>query len=310
MVELVLRGDAPRGPTPACSVVVPVLDGGPRLVALVEAVLSQRITGGVEVLLADSGSRDGATDEARRRGPAVRAFDVRGPYNHGLVRSALVRAARGPRVALLSQDSVPRTRHYLRRLGAPLDDPSVAGTFARQVARPGADPLVVATLRRWTPPPEQVPRRRRQLGPGAALDALPPRARIRLAAFDNVGSMVRRERVLEVPFPESDFGEDLRWGAEVLRRGWALIYVPEAVTEHHHDPSLWESLRRDRANHAMLRRRFGLHAVAGPVEVLRALPSGLLEDAHEAGPLWALRGVPRRVGALAGQWAGGRWGAP
>ncbi len=304
MSELLTERTPPsEDTTPAVSVAVPVLDGGERLVLLAEALRAQVVAAGpVEVLLADSGSRDGATERAAAVCRA-RVFDVApGRFDHGLVRGALVEAARAPLVALFSQDAIPQGPRYLEPLAAPCAEPEVAGAHARQVPRPGADPLQAAALARWTPDlPE--PCAIRRLPPGAA--SLPPGERMRLARFDNVASMVRRCDAVALPFPSRAFGEDLAWGWAALEAGHALAYVPRAVVEHSHTPTLPEVYRRNVAAHVQAHREFGLRAVRGPRDGLLALLAGIPEDLRNGGVTWAIRGVPRRAAALMGQWRGG-----
>lgn len=291
---------------PAISVAVPVLDGGPRLVALVRAVLDQVVGAGpVELLLADSGSADGAVERAAALAPTVRLFDVApGWFDHGLVRTELVRAARSPLVALLSQDAVPLGRRYLEALAAPFRVGDVAGATARQVPRPGADALVRAALEAWTPAVSGPPFLVRRLPPGG--EGLAPAERMRLARHDNVGSMVRRCHVLAHPFPSRPFGEDLAWGWAVLQAGLALAYVPTAEVEHSHEPTLRTTFARHRASHRQARAEFGLVAVPNPVAGALALLSGVPADLRAGGARGAIIGLPRRAAALMGQWMGGR----
>ncbi len=298
----------PRGGQPAISVAVPVLDGGPRLVALVRAVLDQVVEAGpVEILLADSGSKDGAVLEASGLDEAIRVFDVAPDgFDHGLVRTELVRAARGPLVALLSQDAVPRGRRYLEALAAPFVHGDVAGATARQVARPGADVLVCAALEAWTPPAVDRPYLVRRLPPGGP--DLAPAERMRLARHDHVGAMVRRCHVLAHPFPARPFGEDLAWGWTALNAGFALAYVPTAEVEHSHEPTWRRTFERNRAAHRQARAEFGLVAVQGPLSGALALLTGVPADLRVGGPRAALVGLPRRAAALLGQWMGAREG--
>lgn len=302
--DLLHSRTAPAGPAPAISVVIPVLDGGERLVDLSRAILRQRVHAGpVEVLFADSGSSDGATERAAEVVDG-RILDVtRGQFDHGLVRAALVREARAPLVALFTQDAVPQGTRMLEALAAPFALPEVAGAHARQVARPGADPLLVATLRRWTPELD-VPFVVRRLPPGG--ESLPPRERMRLARFDNVASMVRRCIAVALPFPRSQFGEDVSWGWSALRAGHGLAYVPQAVVEHSHEPSLRTVYARNVASHRQASHEFGLQAVRGVPDGVLALIAGLPDDLRDGGPLWAVRGLPRRAAALLGQWRGAR----
>jgi rhamnosyltransferase len=297
-------------PAPRIAVAIPALNGGDRLLELLDAVHNQAVgEGGLEVLLADSQSDDGSIAEARRRFPALRLFTVeRSRFNHGLVRTAMVEAARAGRVALFSQDAVPVGSRYLGSMAAALDDERVAGVYARQVPRPGADPLVRATLQHWTPDPGDdagAGALHRALPSGTLLASLPPRERMQLARFDNVGSMVRAEVVARIPFPARPFGEDLAWGASVLAAGLRLAYLPTACVEHHHDPLISETFRRNRLAHFQAREEFGLHSVPDLRHLARALVAGVPADL-EKGTIWALRGLPRRGAALLGQWAGAR----
>ena len=309
MTELLTEcSQATGGAEPVVSAAVPVLDGGDRLAALVRALREQRGTGGpVEILLADSGSRDGAVDRLRDLDPQLRIFEVApGAFDHGLVRSALVRAARAPLVALLSQDAVPRDHACLAQLMAAFDTPEVVGAYARQIPRDGADPLVAATLTRWTPPGSRIEYRR--LRPDQGWTTLSGEERMNLARFDNVCSMVRRDALLQRPFPAADFGEDILWGAQVIQGGGVLAYVPGAQVVHSHEPRLLQTFLRHRAAHHQAARDFDLRAVPSLFALGQALLTGLPGDLQDGGLAWAVRGLPRRSAALLGQWAGGRAG--
>lgn len=287
------------GPPPAVSAVVPVLDGGPRLLTLLDALLTQDVAP-VEAVLVDSGSTDGAVEEAARRWPALRVFAVdRACFDHGLVRSEGVLRARAELVALFSQDAVPLGARCLRRLMAAFEDPRVAGAMARQVPRPGADPGVSGALHRWTPAGATIQVRE-------ATKSLDPSERMGAARFDNVGSMVRRSVIEALPFPARPFGEDLAWGEAALSAGHRLVYVPGALVEHHHDAGLRETYRRHRSAHRQAAQEFGLRAVPSLGALPGAWLAGLPTDAADGGLPWVVRGAPRRLAALLGQWAGGR----
>lgn len=309
-----LRPLAPRGAAqqeeapPQVSVCIPSLDGGERLVELVRAVLSQAdssANGGLEVLVADSGSKDEGFAEVRALPGPVRCFGVAPRrFNHGLVRNELARQARAPLVAFFSQDAVPLPG-CIAELQSTFEDPCVAGAYARQVARPGADALVRATLERWTPAGEAT--QIQQLGT-ADWAALPPLDKMRMARFDNVGSMLRAELLRGRPFDEVEFGEDIAWGAAMIRAGHAIAYVPTAAVEHSHALGLRGSLKRHRLAHIQARRDFGLRAVPSLGALGRALAEGVPADLRKGGALGALRGLPTRAAALTGQWLGGRKG--
>jgi len=311
---LLIEHDVPAGrlskPTPAIAAAVPTLNGGPRLLKLLDVLFGQQLgSAELEVLVADSQSEDGSLEQVRRRFPGIRLFTVeRQRFNHGLVRSALVQAARAPLVAMFSQDAVPVGEHYLTSMAAALDEEHIAGVYARQVPRGDADPLVREMLNRWTPPAaDGAPSGPivRSLARDQQLHALSPQQQMQLARFDNVASMVRAEVVRSLPFPARDFGEDIAWGARVLTAGMSLAYLPTARVEHHHDPMISETFRRNRLAHRQAHSEFGLHSVPDLRHLALALLAGVPGD-FKQGPMWALRGLPRRGAALLGQWAGAR----
>ncbi|MCK6527384.1 glycosyltransferase [Myxococcota bacterium] len=300
-------------PSPAIGVVVPVRDGGERLRGLLAALGRQRGIGPVEVLVVDSGSRDGSVAAARGAGARVFALDGE-PFHHARVRNAAIARSRAPLVAMLTQDAVPRGETFLADLAAAvLRDDRVAGSYGRQVPRPGADPYSQAEIARWTPdgPPEV----RVAPSPGA-LGALSPAERYALCRFDDVASCVRRADWERVPLPDVPFGEDVAWAAEVLAAGRAIAYAPAAVVEHSHEPGFRALRARNRAGHRLLAERFGLVAVPGLASIPPAWLSGLAPSAALAArarpgaPAAAARLWVRRswhdLGTLIGQWEGAR----
>lgn len=295
-------------PAPVVSVCVPVLDGGERLNELVDALLCQRadFPDGLEVLLADSGSQDGAFRLALERHPQVRGFAVAPRrFNHGLVRNEMGKLARGQLLAFLSQDAIPQPGCLTKLAQTLAEDPELAGVYARQVARPSADPLVQRRLEKWTPQGSEPVRQELS---NQSWEQQSPREKMRVARFDNVCSMLRGDLLAESPFEEVDFGEDILWGAAMIRSGRAIAYVPGAIVEHSHKPEFRASFERNLAAHIQASRDFGLDAVPNLRDLPSALLSGVPADLEAGGPAWAMKGIPRRAAELAGQWLGGRRG--
>ncbi len=305
--------DRERPVDPAISVVIPVLDGGVRLGHALDALRRQHTTGAVELVVVDSGSRDGSRERAL--GAGARLFELAGPFGHGRTRNDAVAVARAPVVVLLSQDAVPRGEAFLETLTGPLRrDPRLAGAYARQVPPPGADPLVRAALERWTP--AGVDRRLPALSPAAAR-RLDPAALVRRCRFDDVASCVRRAVWERHPFPDLPFGEDVVWARDVLLAGHELLYRAAAEVEHAHVGGARAAYRRDRAAHELLARHFGLRTVPHPAAGVAAWIVGWGSDWRDLRaqgvpprrrPVGLVRGARRRAGALAGQLLGGRAG--
>ena len=156
----------------------------------------------------------------------------------------------------------------------------LAGAFARQAPRPDADPLTRRDLLSWVaagPEPRSV-----FIDP-ARYQALAPLERYRLSAFDDVASAVRRELLLAHPFVATRFGEDLEWGQRMLKLGYGLAYVPEAVVVHSHPRTAVGVFRRNYLGHRQLQRLFGFRSVPDFPRFLRACVGAIASDLRTLG---------------------------
>ena len=246
------------------SVVIPTWNGGPRFITLLEALAAQDVEGGLELVVIDSGSRDGTAEAAAAAGAYV--FRIpQAEFNHGAARNRAIQRARGEIVCLLTQDAVPLWPDYVRRLAGAFDDPAVDGAYARQVARPDCDPLLAERLRLWMA--SRAEREVHALAPGdpaaarARFEALLPMERYLASAFDNVASAVRRSTWERHPFPARSFGEDVAWAREVLLGGGTLVFEPSAAVEHSHRIDMLREARRIYCDHRNLMELFGLQNV-------------------------------------------------
>lgn len=229
---------------PRASVLIPTHRPGPRIQQVLAAIFAQQPAPGLdfEVVIVDSGS---PTADVER----IRAFPVRleqipkAAFGHGRTRNLLAQLARGDLLLYLSQDAEPAAPDWLRRLVAPLDDPHVAGAYARQIPRPDADPLIRFFLAHtYGPRPA-----RRQLRHSQ-------RVRIEDIFFSNVSSAIRRDVWQRFPFRgDIIMSEDQYWAYDVLRAGYHVVYEPCAQVYHSHNYSLRSIFRRNWQSGASLR---------------------------------------------------------
>jgi rhamnosyltransferase len=299
--------------------VIPTKDGGLRFLSLLERLARQDIDGGIELLVIDSGSRDGTPEAAQRAGARVERIAPE-EFQHGATRNRALALTTSERIALLTQDALPTSDDYLTQLFAALDDARVDGAWARQVPRPDCDPIMRERLRGW--PGTSTEPRVATLAPGdpaaarAAFDALPPLERYQRCLFDNVAACVRRSTWERIPFPPLPFGEDVAWARAVLLAGGSLAYRPTAVVEHSHRVALAREFRRIRADHANLCELFGLRLVDSWSAVWRG---ALGQRRHYArclaatpnlGPLaraaWNAYAAPYALAETAAQYLGAR----
>ena len=151
------------------------------------------------------------------------------------------------------QDALPASDDWLDKLTAPLRaSPMLPASFCRQQPRPNATALTKRYLDAWvaaSPTSRSV-----TLTSPDELDRLDPLARLRLCAFDNVCSCIRRSVWQQIPFADTPIAEDIEWGRAVLLAGYRLDYVADAVVLHSHDRSARYEFARTYVLHRRLLR--------------------------------------------------------
>jgi rhamnosyltransferase len=297
---------------PDVSVVIPTRDGLPFLKDALSMVRAQRTHRRVEIVAVDSGSRDGTLDVLHEHRARVTSIDPRA-FNHGLTRNAGAAIARGEFLVLLSQDAVPADDEWLEALLAPLERPSVAGVYARQVPRPDAPALDQRGVRQWITGAGEG---RIQSLARVPADAAPdPFSRYQLCCFDHVCGATRREVWSRFPYLEAAFGEDLEWGKRVIEAGMELVYEPRARVMHSHDRSLAYEFARTYACHHRLHELFGVCTAPRLLDALRnAARAGISDMAYawrnERQPVERARATLRAPAAALlsnlAQWRGAR----
>jgi rhamnosyltransferase len=216
------------------SVVIPVKDGGGTFQRCLERIAAQEVAGGVEVVVVDSGSRDGSVEAARAAGAVVVEIPPE-EFGHGSARNLGARTAHGDPLVFLTQDAYPADERWLASLTAPLaSDERLAGVYGRQLAAADAQP------------PERYfldflygPEPRLQGASGAHEISMEN------ALFSNVNSAIRRSAWEELGFAEDVvMAEDGDWARRVLLAGRLLRYEPAAAVVHSHRYGLRTAFRR------------------------------------------------------------------
>ena len=182
------------------TVAIPVRDGGDALQHTLRALARQTIAH--ELLVCDSGSRDGSVDAARAAG--ARVIEIApASFNHGSTRNLLVREAQGAHVALLTQDAEPAGERWLERLMAGFCLASdVALAFGPYRPRPESSLAVRLELERWfaSLSPDGSPRIERL---AAHEHGLPARELVgRRGFFTDANAAIARNAWERVPFRE------------------------------------------------------------------------------------------------------------
>jgi rhamnosyltransferase len=227
-------------------------DAGPRLRLTLEAIAAQQ-PAPAEVLVIDSGSRDGSLELARRSGARVQAIAPEA-FDFGLTRDLGCELARGELVASLSQDVVPRPG-WLGRITAPFADPAVAYVSARAEAWDPERMFLWQRLGRFYFTREMTRFRARWGVP-----------------CSNACSALRRsvwQLLRHGPMP---IAEDLLFQQRVLAAGHRTVVIDEPLAWHQHDYDLGQAFRRA-WNEGLGARHLGI--AYGPLD---AVADGLRPD--------------------------------
>lgn len=240
---------------PTVTVAIPVLDGSAELRRLLPVIRGQRFDGSLQIVVADSESRDGSAEMARAHGAEVVPVQ-RGEFSHGGTRNLLMERSRGELVAFLTQDALPAHERWLAELTEAFSLSADVGlAFGPGLPRPGASLQVRRDLTTYfrSLAPAGAPVLVRS-DPGEALGASSK------TYFHSVNACVSRAAWSQTPFRTVPYAEDRMLSLDMLRAGWAKAFVPAAAVVHSHQYQPVDVFRRsfDEAR--------GLREVAGHYE--------------------------------------------
>jgi rhamnosyltransferase len=259
------------------TVVVLTYNGERYLRDLLDAVSGQRLDGGFEILVIDSGSAD-ATLDIVADFPDVRLIQIPNTeFGHGRTRNFAAHQSRGRYVAYLTHDAVPAHDRWLYELLRPfgLND-RIAGVMGSQIPRPWCFPLlkyeIDAVFAGFGP------------GFGTTLfydDEFIGDEGVRNAVtfYSDVNSAARRDVLTgPVPYQDVSYAEDQLFGRDLIAAGFVKAYAPRASVVHSNDLTLAEYDQR-MEEETLGQREVGI-AVAVPsiLVVARMVARGVLRD--------------------------------
>jgi len=276
-------------PAPLVSIIIPVKNGLPAFRAVIEAVARQKLDADYEVIIIDSGSRDGSRDVIPSDDPRFRLIEIpSSEFGHGKTRNLGAREARGEFCAFLTHDAMPVDEHWLAELIRPLrEDPDVAGVFGRHIAYPDASPFTrwelethFTGLRQW---PKVKLEDAREYARNQGLRQI-------YHFYSDNSSCLRKSVWEQYPYPDVDFAEDQLWAKQIVEAGYAKAFAWDSVVAHSHDYSLWERLQRSYDEARAFRRLFGYRLCDSKVEAAKRVLALTLRDAYLAARHgWLLR---------------------
>ncbi len=291
------------------TVAIPVRDGGELLAGTLRALARQTVAH--ELLVCDSGSRDGSAALARAHGARVIEIQPR-EFGHGATRNLLMEEAAGAHVALLTQDAEPADERWLESLlGGFALAPDVGLVYGPYRPRPAASVAVRLELERWfrsLAPDGEATVERLAVGERAVREGEGVRGLVgRRGFFTDANACIARAAWERVPFRAVGYAEDRVLAIDMLRAGYAKAFVPAAAVWHSHDYTAVQQVRRCFDEWRGLREVYGWREPADPRSLVRGL-RGELAAARPA-RLATLAAVSRHhvlrmAGALLGSRAG------
>jgi O-antigen biosynthesis protein len=237
----------------AVSVVIPVKDGERYLEELLKAL---RREGVEEILVIDSGSRDGSLEIARAADVELLEIEP-GEFQHGRTRNLGAERTSGELICFLTQDATPcpgwlEAYREAFTLG---DGAPIGAAYGPHLPRADTSPMIARELEEFFN--------------GFSPSGQPVVHGMRDPSFlSNVNACYSRACWEEIRFREVAYSEDQAFGADLLAAGWAKVYAPEAAVLHAHDYGALEFMRRYFDEYR------GLRETTGHVEPFGVLASG------------------------------------
>lgn len=217
------------------AVIIPTYNGRQDLSRLLDTLARQQ--GEFDVLVVDSGSRDGTAQVAASHPVVNQLVSIdSADFNHGGTRQMMVdRFADYDIYVFLTQDAYPYDASAISELVAPFQDVKVGAVCGRQLPHQDANLFAQHARLQNYPSHSHV---------ASAQDI--PVLGIKAAFMSNSFGAYRRTALLAVGGFPSDtiLAEDMAVAARMLQAGWKVAYAAQAQVYHSHNYTLCEEWRR------------------------------------------------------------------
>lgn len=217
----------------ALSVLLLTRNGSADLEQLLPALRRQQDVAPFEIVAVDSASTDDTVRLLSRFG--VRTLQISPEdFHHSRTRNLAAEHAQGDILIFLSQDAVPASDLWLKRLVSNFSDPKVGAVYGRQLPKAGSLVERRETLDVVYGANKIIkdPAHRNGLG-------------YRFYHFSDVNAAIRRDVWEATRFPEDmKVFEDLGIAKLILDGGWKIVYEPDAAVVHSHHHSTVQLFKR------------------------------------------------------------------
>jgi rhamnosyltransferase len=229
------------------TVFIPTYNGEKYLAECIEAIIHQKLPEDykLELLITDSGSRDGTLDILRTYANAGHlVFDEipNSEFSHGGTRARAAERAKGDYILFLSQDATPSHYRWIINMVEPFFISEKVGcVFGRQVPRPHSVPTikreVAGVFGGLGAPDALILHREKSLVDGEAVNPLN-------SFFSDVNSAIRKGLVSIVPFRHVSYAEDQALAQDMQNAGYIKAYAPQGSVWHSNEYTAKEYYHR------------------------------------------------------------------
>jgi rhamnosyltransferase len=204
------------------------------IASTLDMVFRQDIDRKYEVVVIDSGSQD-STLEIVKRYPVKTVVIPAQEFGHGRTRNQGAQIACGEIVVFLNADATPMNEDWLKTLAANFkNDEKIAGVYSFTYPRHNCNPLdarSILTDNYLFDKNEKV----KYIKSFLKYNQMGAEEKRKLVSFHTISCAIDRNVLLQNPFVDIPFGEDLEWSKRMLENGFKVVYEPNSEVMHSHN---------------------------------------------------------------------------
>ena len=217
------------------SLIIPTYNGGQVFAKCLEMIGQQDYGGKIQLVVVDSGSTDGTIELAERAGALIKKIDRR-TFHHAHTRNEAVLLANFNSIVFTVQDAIPCSTSWLSALERSLCETGVAAVYTDQIPHDDVTPysrFEIESISKARGGKQKI----QKIESLQRFNEMPYEEAYRSIGLDNVCAIYRKELLINIPFPEVGFAEDIAWAFKNMPMGYKILYQPDIKVKHSHDRS-------------------------------------------------------------------------